>query len=192
MSESIDRLSGLFERFRVNASLFHSGTLCGVSRFEPVAGRGFLHVLRQGELEVSHPGFAGRVRVEAPSLLFYPRAQAHVFHGAPTEGPDFLCATLAFEGGDLHPVARALPPWLILPLSRVQGLEATLNLLFDERGEGRCGQRLLIDRLFEVLLLQIIRWLLNHPEESGVPPGMLAGLAHPQLARNFGVDRNDA
>ncbi len=183
MSEPIDRLSALFERFRVRASLFHSGTLCGINEFEPVAGRGFLHVLRQGQLDVSHPGLTGRIHVRGPSLLLYPRAQAHVFHGAPTEGADFLCATLAFEGGDQHPVARTLPPWLILPLARIRGLEATLGLLFDESGEGRCGQRLMIDRLFEVLLLQIIRWLLNHPDESGVPSGMLAGLAHPQLAR---------
>jgi hypothetical protein len=28
-----DRLSGLLERFRVRAHLFHTGALCGISRF---------------------------------------------------------------------------------------------------------------------------------------------------------------
>ena len=39
----IDRLSALLERFRIHAHLFHTGPLCGISRFhEPE--RGFLHV----------------------------------------------------------------------------------------------------------------------------------------------------
>jgi transcriptional regulator GlxA family with amidase domain len=37
--------------------------------------------------------------------------------------------------------------------------------------------------LFEVLLLQLLRWLLDHPEEGGAPEGLLAGLAEPRLAR---------
>ncbi|AVP97062.1 AraC family transcriptional regulator [Ahniella affigens] len=183
MSEPIDRLSALFERFRVRASLFHSGKLCDLVRFDAEPGRGFLHVLRAGELELSHPGERGRVRVNEPSLIFYPRAKAHVFHEAPAEGLDLVCATIAFAGGDTHPVARALPPCVVLPLRYVPDLSATLALLFAESEPGRCGQRLLLDRLFEVLLLQLLRHLLNHPDEAGLPPGMLAGLSEPRLAR---------
>lgn len=42
---------------------------------------------------------------------------------------------------------------------------------------------LLADRLFEVLLLQMLRWLLDQPAHSGIQSGVLAGLAHPKLAR---------
>src|SRR5690606_41747839 len=38
-------------------------------------------------------------------------------------------------------------------------------------------------RLFEVLLVQVLRWALDHPAQSGVHHGTLAGLSHPQLAR---------
>jgi AraC-like DNA-binding protein len=65
----------------------------------------------------------------------------------------------------------------------VPELQHTLALLFAESTRLRCGQRLMANRLFEVLLLQLLRWLLDHPEQAGLPPGLLAGLAHPKLAR---------
>ena len=185
MSMPIDRLSALLERFRVRAHLFHSGPLCGVTHFAAQPGRAFLHVLRRGEMVVKHRPKSGpprRVVVDEPSLLFYPRPLAHDFHNAPTEGSDFICASLAFDGGASHPLARALPAMVLLPLHRVEGLEQSLALLFAEADRVRCGHRLLADRLFDVVLLQLLRWLLDHPEEGGVPTGLLIGLADPQLA----------
>lgn len=170
----------------MRAHLFHAGPLCGVTRFAAEPGRAFLHVLRQGELEVTHRPRSGaprRVRVAQPSLLFYPRPLAHDFHNAPKEGSDFVCASLAFEGGDAHPLVRALPPVLVLPLAAVDGLEAVLALLFAETQRLRCGQRVLADRLFDVLVVQLLRWMLDRPEEAGLSAGLFAGLAHPRLAR---------
>lgn len=182
----VDRLSSLLERFRVHTHLFHAGALCGVTQFDAEAGRGFLHVLRRGEMVVTHQPRSGarrKIKVSEPTLLFYPRPLEHQFHNAPTEGADFVCATVDFEGGTRHPVVAALPPVLVLPLRAVDGLEQTLALLFAETERLRCGQRLLADRLFEVLLLQLLRWLLDHPEEAGTPAGLIYGLAHPKLAR---------
>jgi AraC-like DNA-binding protein len=182
----IDRLSSLLERFRVRAHLFHAGPLCGVSTFDAQAGRGFLHVLRRGEMVVTHSprlGVPRRIVVNEPSLLFYPRPLAHRFHNAPVEGSDFVCATIDFEGGDAHPLARALPPLIRLPLHEVQGLEQSLALLFAETTQVLCGHRLLADRLFEVVLIQLLRWLLDHPQEGDLPVGLLTGLGDPQLAR---------
>ncbi|MEJ6001070.1 AraC family transcriptional regulator [Paucibacter soli] len=182
----VDRLSALLERFRVRAHLFHTGPLCGVTHFDAQAGRGFLHVLRRGEMVLTHPlrsGAPRKTRLSEPTLLFYPRPLEHQFHNAPSEGADFVCATVDFEGGDRHPLVAALPPVLMLPLRELQGLEQTLALLFAETERVRCGHRLLADRLFEVLLLQLLRWLLDHPEQAGINPGLMQGLAHPKLAR---------
>ncbi len=182
----LDRLSALLDRFRVRAHLFHAGPLCGVTHFDAQPGRGFLHVLRRGEMVVTHQARSGapkRVRVQEPSLLFYPRPLAHDFHNAPTEGSDFTCASLDFEGGATHPLVRALPALVLLPLREVEGLEGALALLFAETDRVRCGHRLLADRLFDVVLLQLLRWLLDHPEQAGVPAGLLTGLADPALSR---------
>lgn len=183
---ALDRLSSLLEQFRVSAHLFHTGALCGVNRFDPEPGRGFFHVLRSGSMVVTHHQSAHemhRIEVSEPTLLFYPRPLSHQFHNAPKEGSDFTCASIHFEGGANHPLARALPPVIVLPLARVPGLAGALDLLFQEADQVRCGHRLMVDRLFDVVLLQLLRWLLDHGEESGVSIGLVSGLADPQLAR---------
>ena len=188
MSNPVDRLSGLLERFRIRAHLFHTGALCGVTHFDALPGRGFLNVLRRGEMVVRHRPRSGAVRsvkVVEPSLLFYPRPLLHDFHNAPSEGADFVCATLDFDGGAMHPLARALPPLVLLPLRAAPGLEQSLALLFAETERVRCGQRLLADRLFEVVLLQLLRWLIDHSDQVEVPRGLLTGLGDPQLARSL-------
>ena len=182
----IDRLSALLERFKVRARLFHNGPLCGISRFPAEPGRGFLHVMQRGELELRHGAktdLPRRLTISEPTLLFYPRPLAHEFRNPPEDGSDFVCAELEFEGGERHPLVRALPPLIVLPLARVEGLAPALALLFGETERLRCGQRLLADRLFEVVLIQLLRWLIDHPAEAGIQPGLLGGLADPRLAR---------
>lgn len=183
---SIDRLSGILDRFRVEAQLHHAGALCGLSHFDAGEGHGYLHVLRRGRLEVSHPGardVPASLRFDEPALLLYPRPFTHRFHNPPVEGSDFTCARLCFDGGAENPLARALPPLVALPLARVPGLALALDLLFAETDRVRCGQRLLANRLFEVVVLQLLRWLLDHPQEAGVQPGLITGLSNPRLAR---------
>lgn len=182
----IDRLSGILERFRVQAQLHHTGALCGLNHFDACDGHGYLHVLRRGTLEVSHPGareVPTTLRFDEPTLLLYPRPFTHRFHNPPVDGSDFTCARLAFDGGERNPLARALPPLIALPLARVQGLDSALELLFAETDRVRCGQRLLADRLFEVVVLKLLRWLLDHPQEAGISPGLITGLSDPRLAR---------
>lgn len=185
-SSPIDRLSSLLERFRVQAQLHHSGALCGLTHFDASEGHGYLHVLRCGQLKVSHPGARDvprSMRFDGPTLLLYPRPFTHRFHNPPAEGSAFTCARLNFDGGAYNPLARALPSLIALPLARVSGLDLSLELLFSETDRVRCGQRLLVDRIFEVVLIQLLRWLLDHPQQAGVRPGFITGLSDPRLAR---------
>ncbi|QEI08312.1 AraC family transcriptional regulator [Pigmentiphaga aceris] len=184
--QALDRLSCLLDRFQVSARLFHTGALCGISTFEAQPGRGFFHVLRAGEMVVTHrqgTGLARRIEAREPTLFFYPQALTHRFHNAPKDGADFTCASVYFEGGANHPLVQALPPLIVLPLAKVPGLAGALTLLFEEADAVRCGHRLIADRLFEVVLLQLLRWLLDHGRESGIAIGLVSGLADPQLAR---------
>lgn len=184
--EAVDRLSTLLDRFHVRASLFHTGLLCGRTTFEAQPDRAFLHVLRRGRLQIEHQARAGaprRVVVEEPTLLLYPRAVHHAFVNPPREGSDFSCATLQFAGGDRNPIVAALPPLVQVPLDAVPGLRPALDLLFAETDRVRCGSRLLADRLFEVVLIQLLRWIIDHPQAVGVSSGMMMGLSDPRLAR---------
>lgn len=137
-------------------------------------------------MEVTHPAVAGvpkKLMLNEPTLLLYPRPLTHHFHNPPEEGSDFTCAALEFEGGASNLLACSLPPLIKLRLADVDGLEPALALLFAETDRVRCGQRLLADRLFEVVLIQLLRWLLDHPEEAGIQPGLITGLSDPRIAR---------
>lgn len=181
---AVDRLQGLLQRFSVSARMFHSGPLCGINDFDE-NGQGQLHLVRRGPLEVRHAGEAHLIT--EPSLLFYPRPMAHRFLSDPDSGADMACANLAFGGvasarvaGGGNPISRALPAFTCLPLSELRGAEALLELLFDEAFARRCGRQAVVDRLFDVVLVLLLRHLLD---SGRIQTGPLAGLGHPQLAK---------
>lgn len=184
---SIDRLTPVLERFRVQASLFHTGPLCGHQAFEAVPGRAFMHVLRRGELDVVHRDAQGlqRLHLSEPTLLLFPRAVHHEFFNPPVDGSDFTCATLDFDGGARNPIVQSLPDFMALPLSQIEGLEPTLELLFAESEQARCGSRLLTNRLFEIVLIQVLRWIIDHPAQARVSQGMMMGLSDARLAKSL-------
>jgi len=182
----IDRLSTLLDRFRVRASLFHTGAVCGMTTFEARPGRAFVHVLRHGTLEVRHRGIRGAartVRLREPSVLLYPRPRHHVFVGSVDTSPDLTCATLDFDGGDRNPIVDALPDVLIVPMSALTGIQPALDLLFAEADRPRCGSRVLVDRLFETVVILLLRWIIDHPGDAGISHGLLAGLSDQRLAK---------
>lgn len=185
-AEGLDRLRGLLDRFGVTATLIEAEPL----RFPRVYGAGgvapgggHLHVLRAGSVEVVHAdGHPDPVRrtVDEPTLLLYPRPVRHELR--PIDRPDVTCAALGFDHGLLHPLVRALPPVVIAPIAAVDGLGPALELLAAETERVRCGQRLLASRLLDVVLVQLLRWLLDHPGEAGIASGLVAGMAHPGIA----------
>lgn len=187
-ASSAEVLGALFERFRVQAKTFHAGPLCGLSHYDAAKGYGFLHVLRSGQMEVWHEpmmGAAQRTLLTEPTLIFYPRPWTHGFVNPPEQGSELICATLRYIGGDEHPLVRALPAVLLVPLTELQALNATLGLLFAEAENAARGDHALADRLVEVLLLQLLRWLLDRPSQFPMPVGLLAGLTHPRLSRSL-------
>src|SRR5690606_3846402 len=58
----------------------------------------------------------------------------------------------------------------------------------EEAFERRCGHRAMVDRLFEVVMIQLLRQLMERGELRG---GMLAGLGHARL-RNAIVAMHEA
>ena len=172
-----DRLEALLERFSVRAQMFHAGTLCGINDLAPEADTGQLHLVKRGAVTVSHSGGAD-LRIDQPSLLLYPRPLAHRFEMDTRDGADLACAHLRFEGGSASPIAATLPAVVCLPLAQLGGSRDVLALIFEEAFEQRCGRRALLDRLFEVVLIQVLRHLMDSGQAQ---VGMLAGLAHPRL-----------
>lgn len=207
MADAVDRLSCLLERFQVRAHLSRPGApRSGMTQpqtnisgkvnsgkasrylrreFSAAAGVGYLHVLRRGDLTVTHTrgDLPKKLMLREPALLFYPLPLTHHFALDDGDMSRLTCAEIEFDGGGGNPLARALPPLITLPLNTVDGLEPALNLLFAETDRVRCGQRLLADRLFEVVLIQLLRWLLDNHAMADIRPGLITGLSHGKIAR---------
>ena len=171
-----DRLAALMAHFPVSARVFNAGPLCGINTLNSDGVHGQLHLVRSGALEVQYRNAS--LQVDRPSLLLFPRPLTHRFITDPERGVDMVCANLSFEGGAGNPVVRALPELLCVPLEELPETGMVLSLLFQEAFEERCGRVPLIGRLFEVLMIQLLRHLM---EQGQVRAGLLAGLGHVRL-----------
>jgi AraC-like DNA-binding protein len=175
---SKDRLDALLQRFSVTARMFHSGPLCGVTDFYEHEDFGQLHVVKRGDVVVDY-GSRKRERIATPSVLFYPRPLRHRFITDRDIGADMACANVSFNMGSVNPLAQALPPVVIIALQDLEA-DAVLDTLFREAFAASCGRQHVVNRLFEVVIIMILRTLMNR---ALVDQGMLAGMGHPQLAK---------
>lgn len=173
-----DRLSNLLARFSIAARVDRNGALEEDATFDAEQDTGRLHVIRSGSVRTLHPGWTP-LKLVRPTLLFYPRPFAHRLIG---NGDDvrLLSAEIRFDGGSVSPLAAALPPVLVLPLENLGDARTTLGQLAGEADRQRCGQRIALDRLCELLIVQVLRHVVEH---ALVGTGMLAGLADPRLSK---------
>ncbi|MHC8394289.1 AraC family transcriptional regulator [Pseudomonas sp. LB3P93] len=175
----MDRLSTLLAHFGISAGTFHSGDFCGATAFDGDQATGHLHLLQAGELTLKLADERD-LQLNEPTLIFFPRPYRHRLFASEASGTQLVCATLEFDGGSGNALAAALPEYLVLKLDSIPTLAGTLDWLFSEAFGGICGREAMMDRLFELLVIQLLRHILTSRDQT---PGMMAGLADPRLAR---------
>ncbi|MBU8975766.1 MULTISPECIES: AraC family transcriptional regulator [unclassified Lysobacter] len=176
-----DRLDALLGNFSVRATVRNTGTICGTHELAAEDGVGQLHLVRRGTVVVHH-AVGKPITIDTPSLLLYPRPCGHRFVVEGEDGADLACAALVFESGTENPLVSALPACLCLPLDQLMGARLLLDLLFEEAFEQRCGRREVLGRLFELVLIQVLRHQMGSEQ---LQTGLMAGLAHPRLRRTI-------
>lgn len=175
----MDHFAAFLSHFRLHAHTFHAGPLCQQVRYDGEGRYGFIHLLREGRLDIETEGEGVR-EVEAPAMIFYPRPTGHRLLPRGDAGCDLVCAAIGFGVGARNPVLDALPAVVVMPFSQLAELRLALALLFEEAGQARAGRQAILDRVTEVIVIQALR----HVAESGmVRQGVLAGLADARLAR---------
>lgn len=174
-----DRLSSLLARFSFRACVDRNGALDTETPFGADNDTGRMHVMRGGAVRTLHSGWSP-LKLNRPSLLFYPRPFAHRLLPEPDLPVEVLSAEIRFDGGSVGPLAAALPSVLVLPLGALSDADTTLEQLFHEADHARSGQRIVLDRLVELLLVQVLRHVIDR---ALVGSGMLAGLADPRLSK---------
>lgn len=99
-------------------------------------------------------------------------------HGDPDGPPEvrMLGGYFAFASPDAALLVSQLPA--LIHLRGAERLTTLVRLVRDESGHDRPGRDLVLARLIEVLLVEALRAVCG----SQTPPGLLRGLADPQLA----------
>jgi AraC-like DNA-binding protein len=174
----MDKLSTLIGHQTFSARVFFNGKFCDSNDFPQDAVAGHLHVVREGTVLFTHND-AVPVRVDEPSMMFYPRGMAHRLDIPAGKSASLLCALIHFQDGHANPLVRLLPDIVQMPLDAMTPMRHTLDLLFAEAGGAEEGRDVVLDRLCDVLMVQVIR----HEFDRGkLDTGMLAGLTDRHLA----------
>jgi AraC-like DNA-binding protein len=172
-----DRLADILKLFRLQAQVFQAGPICDGGEFAPSGNTGYLHVLTAGAIEVSSGGEL--VRLLEPSVLLYMRPQAHRVRVLQAD-TSMLCARFEFGDVTSNPLRKAFAAPFQVALSSLPQLERLLQVLYTEAEEEHCGRQAVLDRLMEVLLIQLLR---DAMDTQRLESGLLAGLADPKLSR---------
>lgn len=179
----MDKISSLVGRYSFRARVFFNGVFCDANAFAEDTAAGQLHLVRCGPV-IFRQDKLPPLRVDTPAMVYYPRGSAHVLEVPEGARANLLCAHICFEDGGANPLARALPERLYLPLSSMRALEHTLELLFAEASSTSQGREVILDRLCDILMIQVLRHEFEHGTLS---VGLLAGLADRQLASALGA-----
>lgn len=172
--------------FELRARVFQAGPLCHSAAFDGGDGLGYIHVLRNGRMRITSAG-QGSILLAEPSLVFFMTPTTHRLRPL-GEGADTVCASFEFGAGLRNPLIAALPEMVAVKLSDVPNLDATTGVLFREASEQHCGRQAILDRLSEVLIIQLLRELMD---QGRIQSGLLAGLSNPRLAKAINAIHDD-
>jgi len=174
----MDHLSHIIDRFSLQAGVFYTGKLCGLSHFnEGAALEGHIHLLRSGTLSIIGLDKATIV-LDKPSIIFLPRPVKHGLQARDTDNAELICATVTYGSNSSNLLAEALPDLLILPLAESPFLQTNIDWIIAEAGQEQQGRQAVMNRLMEIFIINMMRSLIT---KGDIAQGMLAGLMHPQL-----------
>ena len=175
----MDKLSEILNHFSISAGVFHSGNICGLSAFDKSPHQeGHLHLLKEGQIELQ--SVCATNHLTEPTLIFYPKPMAHRIVVEAETGADLVCATVAYGVNAENPLTSSLPNCVVLPLSKSRTLEQTCRWLFDEAFADNEGKIAVMNRLSELLVIQLFRHIIA---TGDMAKGVLAGLNHPQISK---------
>lgn len=104
-----------------------------------------------------------------------------VVFGGDGVAADLLCGYFEFDRAARHPLVEALPPLIHLrgtDASDFAWLQTAVRFIAHETRESRPGADAVVNRLVEVLFIQVLR---AYVESADAPPGILAAIADKQI-----------
>ncbi len=167
------------------------------------------HVVVRGQCWLRVPGYARPIMLSAGDVTVFMHGDPHALLDSPNaralppsvvldgqdvtnfgpvryggDGPQatVLCGYFKFERDSWNPVIRALPRFIHVHDSEASGasaIERVIAMMMQETRAGRPGAEAVINRLSEVLFIQVVR---SYVEQAHPDAGVLNALADPRLS----------
>ena len=166
------------------------------------------HVVVKGNCWLRMSGRSDAIPLQGGDLVAFPHGDAHtlldapdgialpaeeILHGQNLDhyGPvtyggnglpaTVLCGYFQFDRNSPHPLVAALPS--LIHIHRTDGydfawLQTALNFMIHETKAARPGAEAVVNRLVEVLFIQMVR---AYVERTEAPPGMLSAISDRQI-----------
>lgn len=172
-----DRLSALIQHFRIEARVLSVVSGKAQDDDDP-ASLPNLFIIRRGDVIFSGADTSD-LKDDMPMLVYFPRGAPEGLDVRPVANNTEYLAASVDTGGRANPIALALPEMVTIPLDQAAPLRSVMDILLEEANTPRCGGRAVIDRLCEIVVIRLLRHLI---EAGRAKPGLIAGLAHPNLS----------
>jgi len=195
----MDVLSDVLKLLRLHASVYFNADFCGGWTISsPEHNKASYHIIERGTCWLHFGEDQQPLTLRGGDLVFFPRDIRHMMSNssekqplappgvvAPdTEGPTtrMVCGYFEFESNLVNPILNALPDVVHIQNDDPDNaiwLEALLSQICRETEMNALGSKAVIDKLSDVLFVQIIRCWIN---KKASEQGLLAALADPQIS----------
>ncbi len=175
----MDELSALLQDLDFNADVFFSGSLCGLEAFEEQENTGLLHVLKSGTMTmITEQGH--QLTLDKPAVIFLPSGSQHRIQIREFKEAELVCANIQFQPRQKTVLVDNLPKFLCIDIQQDPAISQAAQSIFEEAFSKEYGRDLMINRLCDIFIRQILRYVIRH---DIVELGLFTASTHPQLAR---------
>jgi AraC-like DNA-binding protein len=179
--------------------------------------RALFYVITRGSCYIEVEGIDGQIPLVGGDIAMLPRGSVHFLRNRPDsptlpveqvragarhdsngvlhaggggEKTALIVGRFRFENHSAFPILSSLPPMIRITSEEAHyasGLEATIRVLASEGRSNLPGKELLMDRLADVLFVQLLRAFVAHEEREGRRlenrAGLLQALMDPELSK---------
>ncbi|PHS69271.1 MAG: hypothetical protein COB23_06525 [Methylophaga sp.] len=196
----MDVLSAILKLLRLKASVYFHANFCGAwSLHPPESNKATFHIIQRGTCWLHMADDSDPVTLRSGDLIFFPRATKHIITDTSESPPKSLelgiisdpdsvgpttkiiCGHFEFESNLVNPILTALPDVIHIRSDDPENavwLDSLIGFIYRETESDSLGSTAVVDKLCDVLFVQIIRSWINKKETD---QGFLAALADPQL-----------
>lgn len=197
----MDVLSDVLRLLRLRASVFFHASFCGAWSVDSSGeNKATFHLIARGACWLHMPSVKVPIPLRGGDLVVFPRDAVHVISASPElaelpphsgviasggEGPStsLVCGYFEFDTSLANPILSALPD-----VVHIRGEEAgnagwidlLMRFIAAETENAAPGSDVLVDRLADVLFIQVVRTAMR---DQATSTGLLATLADRKISR---------